>query len=96
VILIVSTQYESTQYEETPGQAVAPVSGTGALLGEGSPAGYRRDRPGAVAAVVTRWVPQLADPARQQFVTELAAATDHRGTRIGEHAAGNRGFRRLT
>jgi hypothetical protein len=32
-------------------------------------------------------VPQLAEPDRQQFVTELAAAMDARRIRIGEHAA---------
>ena len=32
-------------------------------------------------------VPSIADPARRQFVTELAAAMDARRVRIGEHAA---------
>jgi AAA domain/TrwC relaxase len=32
-------------------------------------------------------VPELADPERQRFVTELAAAMDARKERIGEHAA---------
>jgi hypothetical protein len=32
-------------------------------------------------------IPQLADPQRQQFVTQLAAAMDDRRARIGEHAA---------
>ena len=32
-------------------------------------------------------MPPLADPARQQFVTELAALMDARRERIGEHAA---------
>jgi hypothetical protein len=32
-------------------------------------------------------IPQLADPKRQQLVTELAAAMDARRARIGEHAS---------
>jgi AAA domain len=50
----------------------------------------RRATAGIAPAQWRPWserVPQLADPARQRFVTELAAAMDTRRTRIGEHAA---------
>ena len=67
----------------------APLTGTrdvAAVLD----ARIRRASGGIAPAPWRPWsqrIPAIADPARRQFVTELAAAMDTRRVRIGEHAA---------
>ena len=77
------------------GQAAADAIGAAPLTGARDVAAVldariRRASGGIAPAPWRPWsqrVPPIADRARRQFVTELAAAMDARRVRIGEHAA---------
>ena len=79
----------------TPGRSPPTRSAAAPLTGARDVAAVidariRRASGGIAPAPWRPWsqrVPSIADPTRQQFVTELAAAMDARRVRIGEHAA---------
>ncbi len=77
------------------GQVIADAIGSAPLTGVRDLAAVidYRIRKATAGVVPTEWrpwsarIPLIADPQRQQFVTELGAAMDARRSRIGEHAA---------